>query len=115
MKKLAFSAARMRGAEIAVWLLLAATFFLLPDKLALMSQILIFGLFAVALDMALGYAGILTVGHAAFFGAGAYAAGLLAKHGWGDPLLGLAVALLAAQRSATPSATSWCAAPTWRG
>jgi branched-chain amino acid transport system permease protein len=94
MKRLAFSPARMRGAEIAVWLLLAATFFLVPDKLALMSQILIFGLFAVSLDMALGYAGILTVGHAAFFGAGAYAAGLLAKHGWGDPLLGLAVALL---------------------
>ncbi|OJV70183.1 branched-chain amino acid ABC transporter permease, partial [Hydrogenophaga sp. 70-12] len=59
-----------------------------------MSQILIFGLFAVSLDMALGYAGILTVGHAAFFGAGAYAAGLLAKHGWGEPFSGLLVALL---------------------
>ncbi len=56
------------------------------DKLTLMSQIVIFGLFAVSLDMALGYAGILTVGHAAFFGAGAYAAGPAAKHGWGEPL-----------------------------
>lgn len=82
-----------RGAELAFWLAMAASFVLLPDKLTLMSQVLIFGLFAVSLDMALGYAGILTVGHAAFFGAGAYAAGLLAKHGWGEPVSGLFVAL----------------------
>lgn len=94
MRRLELSPAQLRGAEIAVWLGLAASFFLLPDKLPLMSQILIFGLFAVSLDVALGYAGILTVGHAAFFGAGAYAAGLLAKHGLGDPLLGLAAALV---------------------
>jgi branched-chain amino acid transport system permease protein len=94
MKTLRLSLAQIRAAEIAVWLLLGASFFVAPDKLALLSQILVFGLFAVSLDMALGYAGILTVGHAAFFGAGAYAAGLLAKHGWGDPLLGLLVALL---------------------
>jgi branched-chain amino acid transport system permease protein len=56
--------------------------------------VLIFGLFAVSLDMALGYAGILTVGHAAFFGAGAYTAGLLARHGWGEPFSGLLAALL---------------------
>jgi branched-chain amino acid transport system permease protein len=55
---------------------------------------MIFGLFAVSLDMALGYAGILTVGHAAFFGAGAYAAGLFAKHGWSEPLSGLLFAFL---------------------
>lgn len=86
--------ARLRGVEIVFWLALASCFFLLPDKLTLMSQILIFGLFAVSLDMALGYAGILTVGHAAFFGAGAYAAGLLAKHGWGEPFTGLLAALI---------------------
>lgn len=84
---------RLRAVEAAFWVALASCFFLLPDKLTLMSQILIFGLFAVSLDMALGYAGILTVGHAAFFGAGAYAAGLLAKHGWGEPISGLFVAL----------------------
>ena len=65
-----------------------------PDKLTLMSQVMIFGLFAVSLDMALGYAGILTVGHAAFFGAGAYAAGLLAKYGWSEPFTGLLFALI---------------------
>ncbi|MGB3070343.1 MAG: branched-chain amino acid ABC transporter permease [Ottowia sp.] len=85
---------KLRAAEIIFWLALASSFFLLPNQLTLMSQILIFGLFAVSLDMALGYAGILTVGHAAFFGAGAYTAGLLAKHGWGEPISGLLAALL---------------------
>jgi len=93
MKPLVLSPARLRGAEIAFWLALAASFFLLPDKLTLMSQVLIFGLFAVSLDMALGYAGIITVGHAAFFGMGAYTAGLLAKHGFGEPFSGLLLAL----------------------
>jgi branched-chain amino acid transport system permease protein len=94
MTRITLSPQRLRWAEVAFWLALASCFFLLPDKLTLMSQILIFGLFAVSLDMALGYAGILTVGHAAFFGAGAYAAGLLAKHGWGEPFTGLLVALV---------------------
>lgn len=94
MTRIPLSPQRLRWVEVAFWLALASCFFLLPDKLTLMSQILIFGLFAVSLDMALGYAGILTVGHAAFFGAGAYAAGLLAKHGWGEPFTGLLVALV---------------------
>ncbi|MGJ7521810.1 branched-chain amino acid ABC transporter permease [Variovorax sp. LT1P1] len=94
MTRITLSPHRLRWVEVAFWLALASCFFLLPDKLTLMSQILIFGLFAVSLDMALGYAGILTVGHAAFFGAGAYAAGLLAKHGWGEPFTGLLVALV---------------------
>jgi branched-chain amino acid transport system permease protein len=94
MTRITLSPQRLRWVEVAFWLALASSFFLLPDKLTLMSQILIFGLFAVSLDMALGYAGILTVGHAAFFGAGAYAAGLLAKHGWGEPFTGLLVALV---------------------
>jgi branched-chain amino acid transport system permease protein len=50
----------------------------------------------MSLDLVLGYAGIVTLGHAAFFGTGAYAAGLLAAHGWGNPLLGLVVAAVAA-------------------
>jgi len=78
--------------EVAFWVFLASGYLLMPDKLTLMSQILIVGLFAVSLDMALGYAGILTVGHAAFFGAGAYAAGLFAKHLWAEPFTGLLVA-----------------------
>jgi len=94
MKPLLMSPQRLRWVEVAFWLALGSCFFLLPDKLTLMSQIMIFGLFAVSLDIALGYAGILTVGHAAFFGAGAYAAGLLTKHGWSEPFSGLLFALL---------------------
>ena len=63
-----------------------------PSYRVLGSQILITGLFAVSLDLILGYAGIVSLGHAAFFGIGAYAAGLLAVHGWGEPLSGLVVA-----------------------
>ncbi|MBX6318500.1 branched-chain amino acid ABC transporter permease [Pigmentiphaga sp.] len=95
MTKLNLNPRQILALEVVFWLLIASTYFLLPDKLVLISQILITGLFAVALDIALGYAGILTVGHAAFFGVGAYLAGLLAKHGWGEPFSGLVLALVA--------------------
>jgi branched-chain amino acid transport system permease protein len=75
--------------EAAFWLALLAAYFLLPGYRVLGSQILIVALFALSLDLVLGYAGILTLGHAAFFGLGAYTAGLLAVHGWGEPLTGL--------------------------
>lgn len=94
MKALTIPRDRLPWVEALFWLALACSFFLMPDKLTLLSQILIFGLFAVSLDMALGYAGILTVGHAAFFGMGAYAAGLLARHGWAEPFSGLLLALV---------------------
>lgn len=94
MKSLSLTPGQLTGLEAAFWLMLASSFWLMPDHLTLLSQILILGLFAVSLDLALGYAGILTVGHAAFFGCGAYAAGLLAKHGWGEPFSGLLLALL---------------------
>jgi branched-chain amino acid transport system permease protein len=93
MKRFTLSSKRLPQLEVAFWLALASTFFWLPDHRTLLTQIMIFGLFAVALDMALGYAGILTVGHAAFFGMGAYAAGLWAKHAWAEPFSGLWVAL----------------------
>jgi len=76
-------------AEIAFWLVPVAAFFLLPGYLVLGSQILIVALFALSLDLILGYAGIVSLGHAAFFGVGAYTAGLLSVHGWGEPLTGL--------------------------
>jgi branched-chain amino acid transport system permease protein len=64
---------------------------LLPNYLVLASQIAITALFALSIDLVLGYAGIVTLGHAAFFGLGAYGAGLFSKHVWGEPLTGLAV------------------------
>ena len=90
---------RWRAIEIAFWLLPIAAFFLFPTHRVLGSQILITGLFALSLDLILGYAGIVSLGHAAFFGIGAYAAGLLAVHGWGEPLSGLVVAGAARRRS----------------
>lgn len=83
---------RHRLFEVVFWACLGSAWWLFPYSLPLITQILIVGLFAVSLNMVLGYAGILTVGHAAFFGSGAYAAGLLAAHGWGEPLSGLLVA-----------------------
>lgn len=84
--------ARWTVIESAFWLAAAASFFLFPGRLVLLTQILISGLFAMSLDLLLGYGGISSLGHAAFFGLGAYAAGLLSVWGWGEPLSGLLVA-----------------------
>jgi len=73
--------ARWNPAEIAFWLAAVASVFLLPSKHLILTEIAILGLFAVSLDLILGYAGIVSLGHAAFFGFGAYAAGILAKYG----------------------------------
>lgn len=82
--------------ELVFWLLPVAAFFLFPLRLPLITEIAILGLFAVSLDIVLGYAGIVSLGHAAFFGVGAYTAGLLAAAGWGEPLSGLLAAGAAA-------------------
>ena len=87
---------RWRALEIAFWLAALACYFVFPSYLVLGSQILIVGLFAVTLDLILGYAGIVSLGHAAFFGIGAYTAGLLSVHGWGEPLSGLVAAAIVA-------------------
>src|SRR5436305_9404255 len=81
--------AHWRTEEIVFWLLTPLPFWLFPDYLVLASQIAITALFALSLDLILGYAGIVSLGHAAFFGLGAYTAGLAAKHGWGEPISGL--------------------------
>lgn len=80
---------RWKPLEIVFWLMPVAAYFFFPGYLVLISQIMIMGLFALSLDLILGYAGIVSLGHAAFFGLGAYTAGLLAVHGWGEPLSGL--------------------------
>jgi branched-chain amino acid transport system permease protein len=87
---------RWRPVEIAFWLATLLPYVLFPNYLSLASQIAITALFALSLDLILGYAGIVSLGHAAFFGVGAYTAGLISKHGWGEPLTGLAMAAVAA-------------------
>jgi len=96
-----------RPAEIAFWITAVAVFFVLPGRLMLGSQVLIAGLFALSLDLILGYAGIVSLGHAAMFGTGAYTAALLARHGWGEPLTGLLAA--AAVAAALAYVTSFIA------
>ncbi len=86
-------ASRWQPAEIVFWLLPIAAYFVFPENRPLLSQIAIVALFALSLDLILGYAGIISLGHAAFFGIGAYTAGLLGTHGVGDPLVGLAAAI----------------------
>ncbi|HUB95247.1 MAG TPA: branched-chain amino acid ABC transporter permease [Stellaceae bacterium] len=83
---------RLAWGELVPWAVAVAAYFLFPDYLALGSQVLATILFGLSLDLILGYAGIVTLGHAALFGAGAYTAGLLAAHGWGEPLSGLVIA-----------------------
>ena len=87
---------RWRWPETVFWLAAFGSLFLVSDKHLLASEIAILALFALSLDLILGYAGIVSLGHAAFFGLGAYVAGLLAKHGISDPLAGLGASALAA-------------------
>ena len=87
---------RLRWLEIAFWLATLLPFVITPAYLQLASQVAITALFALSLDLILGYAGIVSLGHAAYFGVGAYTAGLLAKHGWGEPLSGLLISAILA-------------------
>jgi branched-chain amino acid transport system permease protein len=88
---------RLRWWEALPWAAGLAVFFLFPNYLAFGTQVLVTILFALSLDLVLGYAGIVTLGHAAFFGAGAYTVGMLAAHwGWTEPLSGLVAAALVA-------------------
>ncbi len=90
--------ARWRPLEIVFWLVVLATIFAVPRWHFILTEIAILGLFALSLDLILGYAGIVSLGHAAFFGFGAYLAGVLAKNEIiAEPVLALLVSgLLAA-------------------
>ncbi len=95
MNRMALSlslAAKLRWWEFALWACLLCLPFLLPSHALLISEITVIALFAMSLDLILGYSGIVSLGHAAFFGMGAYSAALFAKHINPDPLLGLAIA-----------------------
>jgi len=87
---------RLHPMEFLPWVLAIGAYFVFPDYLALGAQVLAMTLFGLSADLVLGYAGIVTLGHAAFYGVGAYTAGYLAAHGVGAPLVGLAAAALAA-------------------
>src|SRR5512147_246955 len=88
--------ARWHRFEFVFWAATLLPFLLFPNHLVLASQIAITALFALSLDLILGYAGIVSLGHAAYFGFGSYTAGLIAKWGWGEPLSGLVAAAIAA-------------------
>jgi branched-chain amino acid transport system permease protein len=87
--------ARWRWWELALFAALPLSWLLLPGQSLLLNEIAIVALFAVSLDLILGYAGIVSLGHAAFLGFGAYAAALFAKDVMPDPLVGLGVAIVA--------------------
>jgi branched-chain amino acid transport system permease protein len=93
---IAAGASRWRLWEPCLWLLAFAAPLLVPGHSLLVSEIAIVALFALSLDLILGYTGIVSLGHAAFFGIGAYAAALFAKHVMPDPLVGLLVAMAVA-------------------
>ena len=90
------AASRWKPWEPVLWLVALAAPLVLPSHAALINEIAIVALFAMSLDLVLGYTGIVSLGHAAFFGFGAYAAALFAKHVMPDPLVGLAVAVTGA-------------------
>jgi branched-chain amino acid transport system permease protein len=88
--------ARWHPLEFAFWIGLVAIYFVPDVNIILLGQILIWGLFAMSLDLLLGYRGIPSMGHAAFFGIGAYTAGFLGKYGWTEPISGLVIAMVVA-------------------
>ena len=88
--------ARWRPLEILFWVGAFLVLLLWPSRSLLINEIAILALFALSLDLILGYAGIVSLGHAAFFGTGAYVAGLLTKNGIADPTLGLVIAAASA-------------------
>src|SRR6476469_8908764 len=89
--------ARWHASEIVFWLLALSCAYLFPSRYLIMADIVRLALFALSLDLILGYAGIVSLGHAAFFGVGAYCAGLLALHGIiTEPVIALVAAGLVA-------------------
>lgn len=80
---------RIRTIEWLPWILAVACYFVAPSYLPLGSYVLTMIIFALSLDLILGYGGIVTLGHSAYFGTGAYVAGIFALRVTGEPLLGL--------------------------
>ena len=87
---------RFQAIELLPWVAAIAVFFLFPGYRLLATQILVLILFAISLDLIVGYAGIVSLGHAAFFGTGAYTAAMLADAGWQEPLSAVALGAVTA-------------------
>src|SRR5438309_6320699 len=97
VSKDAMARSRWHAGEIVFWVLALSCALLFPSRYLIMTDILRLALFTLALDLILGYAGIVSLGHAAFFGVGAYSAGLLALHGIiNEPVVALVAAGLIA-------------------
>jgi branched-chain amino acid transport system permease protein len=96
LQNLLMNSGRWKSWEYALWLVALASPLLLPSHALIINEIAIVALFALSLDLILGYTGIVSLGHAAFFGMGAYSAALFAKLVMPDPLVGLAVGVAAA-------------------
>lgn len=87
--------ARISPFELVFWIACAALpFMFFETYMSLAAAIAITALFCISLDLILGYAGIISLGHAAFFGIGAYTAGILSAKGWGEPISGLLLAAI---------------------
>ncbi len=84
---------RWKWWELVLWLVALSSPLLMSTQALRINEIAIVALFAVSLDLILGFTGIVSLGHAAFFGMGAYAAALFAKLVMPDPLVGLAFAV----------------------
>jgi len=98
--------ARWRPWEYALWAVAFVLPLVMPSHALMINEIAIVALFAMSLDLILGYTGIVSLGHAAFFGFGAYTAALFAKHVMPDPTIGLVVAIaLSAALGAVASVT----------
>lgn len=95
-QNLLMNSGRWKPWEYAFWLLALASPFALASHALIIKEIAIVALFALSLDLILGYTGIVSLGHAAFFGMGAYSAALFAKLVMPDPLVGLVVGMVAA-------------------
>jgi len=79
---------RIGTGEVAYWLAALLVFFLLPQYLSFATSVLVTALFVMSLDLILGFAGIISLGHALFFGFGAYVTGLATFTGWTEPITG---------------------------
>jgi branched-chain amino acid transport system permease protein len=79
---------RVGAGEFVYWIAALLVFFLLPQYLAFATSVLVSALFVMSLDLILGFAGIISLGHALYFGFGAYATGLATFSGWTEPITG---------------------------